>query len=185
METTSRALCVLLVFGILIFIAGKANSQDAGVTTLCLEAEGVMAKVQPARLRYSLGEDIIINFEITNQRKKTIYLVRKSSLELFIENDYLLIEVPQPLPTNHGKFDYTFQKILPGRNLKGTFRVPGERVSAREDWRFDIGFGFVSDISGLDPAPKVIMDPAPLRGLLNSRITTFVARGLTVKVAKT
>jgi hypothetical protein len=138
--------------------------------------------VEPTRNKYELGDDVKLSFEVFNPGPKAIYLVRKEAPEFYLEDDHLIIEVPQPLPINHGGFDYNFLKVSPGKKYKGTIRVPGNRISKSGLWRIDVGFGFVWDIAGLSPAPKQIRDPAPLRSLLNSRISTVVLRGLTLEI---
>lgn len=174
---------LLLSLGVLILILGIAYSQDAVVRTLCLEtADGIRVTVKPTQPHYLPKEDITIYFEVVNRGPKPVYLVRKTSPEFFVEDGHFIIEVPQPLPLHHGEFDYEFYEILPGKTFKGTIQVPGEKVSSTDLWNFDVGFGFVRDVGGLNPIPKGNTDPAPLRSLLNSRITTVLLRGLTIKI---
>jgi hypothetical protein len=174
---------VVLIFAVLLLMSGQINGQDAVVGTLCAETtDGIRVTVKSARRQFMPEQDVEIQFEIANLSSRPFYLVRKTSPEFFVEPEHFVIEVPQPLPIQHGDFDYKFFLVLAGKTFKGTISVPAKKVASGYLWNFDVGFGFVFDVRGMYPAPKGITDPAVLRSLLNDRIITVLLRGLTIKI---
>jgi hypothetical protein len=172
---------LILTLGILAGV-GSARGQEAVVRSRCAETSDRLKITVEAPNAYPRMGGVVIHFEIVNGNRKAVYLVRKETDEIFIDGDRLVLEAPQPLPLHHGEFDYRFFKILPRRTFRGVFRVPADKIASLDLWNFDVGFGYVFDVSGLFPIPKGTTNPLPLRSLLNRRLTTVLLRGLTVQL---
>lgn len=163
------------------------QNQDARVRQVIAEtADGVVVTAWVDRQAVRLGQDIIINYRVENRSRRTIYLVRDNTAEISFEDDKEII-IPTPFVPlgGHEPYDYSYTRVPRGRTHQARFVVAGDRYPretryAEQIWRIKIGFGYITDISGL--LVEHVSDPAPYKELLSLRITLLVLDGLTVEI---
>lgn len=148
-------LALMLLF--LTFCLDTAYSQnpkpEAKLTKLTAESEDLINfQVSVSKFNFKRGEDIILNYIITNKSKKnTVYLVNKPKSNVIVE-DVAILRIIQPVerPSDHTVYDYDLIKILPQKSYKGKLTISAEFYLSNKDYSFEIseiqvGFSYLFD----------------------------------------
>lgn len=162
-----------------------ASSQYAEVRKISAQtADGLVLIVWVEPQSVIFGEEIVIHYRAENRGSKTIYLVHENPPDIMAETDTIIIGEPLPMPIEHGKYNFNFTKIDRGRSYLGTLSVPRTIYDKVGPWRIKAGFGYVTDITGLNRQLKPDEAPSVLRGPLNERLKTLQVGSVTVEVTK-
>lgn len=162
--------------------------QDNLVNKICAEtSDKLRLKVWVTESNVSLGEDVILHFEIKNEGNKQIFLVKKKSPEIYVDIDrgWILVEAPIPAPLHKGGYDYSFQRISPQESYKGEIKIPKEQIIEEGEFNIKVVFGFVPDTEGIDRELKLGEDPAGLRTALAMKMKTIALGEIAINVVKT
>lgn len=169
----------------ILFFSVQADGQDAIVRRISGEtADGVLFTLWGERQTVTFGQDVIVNYQVENRSRRTIYLVQKGAPEMVSDRSVITIETPRPLPIHHGDYDYTFTEVRQGSTQRGQVTIPKEMFDVDGVWRVEVGLGYVTDITGLNRRLGATDDPAPLRSLLDSRIETVLLGRLSIEVVR-
>jgi hypothetical protein len=168
--------CVLLFITPVNAQYGRVRYVTAGT------ADRVVFGVKVEQQVVASATDVVLFYTVTNNGSKPIYLVHEKSPRFENEDGIVLVEAPIPIPTGHGGYDYTFTKIAPKKTYKNQIFIPGRMFKSYDVWPLEVAFGYVTDITGLNRRLNKGEDPAALRGLLNSRMTTVAVGKLSVEV---
>lgn len=168
---------------ILLLTAASTRAQYTTVIQATAETEDHVSFLVKANQQMVVwGKDIVLNYSVKNNSSKSIYLVREKSYSFDTGGDSILVMAPIPAPIEHGEYNYTFIKIARGKTYQGQISIPSNVYSQLGISPIDIGFGYVTDIYGLDRQLSKNEDPIKLRGLLNSRLKVVVVGKLSVNV---
>jgi hypothetical protein len=173
---------LLILFQIPIPVIG----QDATVRRATAETgDGLLFRVWLDRQTVKYGRDVVVHFTVENRSTKTVYLVHDNTSRIVVERDSIVVPRPFVPVGGHEGYDYSFTKVAPGRAHKGQLIISRDEYKTVQPWRMDVGFGYITDITGLDRHLGRGEDPAPLKALLSSRIETLLVCGLRVEVIDT
>lgn len=179
-----RALSVF-TFTLLFLCAGltRVNGQyDGMVKRAAAETnDGLHFSLWVKNQIVKLEEDTILYYEVTNRSSRTVYLVLETPPQIIIEGRTILVASPIPTPVGHGEYNYNFIKIERGKNYSGEFKIQGGKYGEEREWDIEVGFGYVTDVTGLNRRLTRKDDPAALRGLLLSRIIVAGLKGVNVR----
>lgn len=176
-----------LIFLSVVIIWGSSATfgQNNLVSKICAETnDKLQLKVWVAEPNILIGEDVVVNFEIKNNGNKEIFLVKKSTPEIFTDRDRIVIEVPLPFPIEKSQYDYSFEKIAIQETYRGQFTIPKEQIIEKGKLHILTGFGFVSDIEGINRELKPNEDPVGLRNTLALRMKTIALGEIEINVMK-
>lgn len=163
----------------------KSQGQYAKVQHIVAKtSEGVSISIWVDKQIVKFGQDVVVRYKIDNFSAKTIYLVHEKEIDLEVEDGIMSIGSPTPFPIGHGRFDYSFTKVLKGKNYQGKLTVPGDRYKGTGPWRIEVALGYIDDISDLDQDSINSRDPAFLRGTLNERLKVVWIGNLRVDILK-
>lgn len=158
-------------FSILIFVFivsssmsafAQATYPEAKVRKMTIETEDlIVVQVSISKNIFRRGEDIPLNYLVTNKSNKAIYLVVEPSPQVFIDENYV-IELLQPvkLPDDHVRFDYDLIKILPQKIYKGNLLFSAQSYLSNKKYDFEVaeiqvGFSYLFDKSNLEDCKEV------------------------------
>lgn len=174
------ALCLLLFV-----IVAYASGQYAEVRKITAQtADGLVVSVWVEPHAVKFGQEIVIHYRAENRGNKTIYLVHENPPNIVAEPDTIIIGAPLPMPIEHGEYNFSFTKIDRGKPHQGIFTIPPTVYDKVGPWRIRTGFGYVTDITGLNRQLKSDEDPAVLKGPLNERLKTLQLGSIIVEVAQ-
>ncbi len=145
-------------------------------------SDGLIFAVRVEPQVVTAGKNIVLLFSVRNNSTRAIYLVSRNETKFNTDGDSILVEVPLPIPVGHGAYDFKFEKVERGKVRTGKIIIPSHIYSQDDFWPIDVGFGYVTDISGLLRKPGKDEDPSNLRGLLYERLNTIVVGKLSVKI---
>ncbi|MDQ3748277.1 MAG: hypothetical protein M3367_04555 [Acidobacteriota bacterium] len=173
-----------LIIAIVTFLlALQTIAQDAKVKrAVAVTSEDITFNAWVTNQRIKFGGDIVINYRVDNNSKQTIYLVHKNIDETVIEDDNIFFPYPFVLVSGHEEYDYSFTKVISGGSLTGQLKVSQSEYKESKTWLVKVGFGYVTDLKGLNPKPEEIKDPIPFKSLLSSRLKTLELSSLSVEV---
>lgn len=184
MNTRQREVFFLVL---LLALSVTVRSQDDRVKRISGEtADGLSFMAWTKSFVVPFGQNIVINYEVRNRGSKPVYLVHKDGpLEIRVEEDIhtLFIEAPVPLPTHHGTFNYGFIQVPKGKSHRGRFIIIPDQYRSAAYWQIGVGFGYVTDITGLEKKSGSEDDPGS-RALLRSRMGDLGLGYLNVEVKK-
>lgn len=146
--------------------------------------DGLQIRLWVTKQIVKLDEDAILYYQISNRSRRAIYLVLESPPKIMIEGRTILIAPPMVTPVGHGEYNFSFIKIDRGKSYRGQFTIPGGKYGEERDWDIEVGFGYVTDIAGLNRRLNPGEDPARLRGLLNSRMTVTGLNGINIRTKR-
>lgn len=180
----SKMLAIILV---LLFqsVLTQVNGQDAKIKRATAETSASLVfSVWVMRQNIKSGQDIVIYYRVDNHSPKTIYLVRDNTSKTVIEDDTIIF--PSPIVSVGGdeNFDYSYTKVTHGSSYRGQLKVSKAEYKEAQSWRINVGFGYVTDITGLNPRPEQITDYLPFKSLLAARIQILLLSSLIVKVVE-
>lgn len=175
------ALCLLLFV-----IVAYASGQYAEVRKITAQtADGFVLSVWVEPQAVKFGQEIVIHYRAENRGNKTIYLVHENPPDIGAKAYYtIIIGAPNPYPIEHGEYNFSFTRIDRGRSYQGEFTIPHTIYDRVGQWRIETGFGYVTDITGLNRQLKPGEDPAVLKAPLDERLKTLHVGNITVEVAK-
>jgi hypothetical protein len=148
-------------------------------------AEGLEISVWTMQQEVKFGQDITIHYSVKNRSAQTIYLVSEDSPNIITDRGAIVVGEPVPSPDGHGRYDYHFSTINRGGIYQGKLVIPSSKYDKAKTWFIEMGFAYVTDITGLNRQLELFEDPLALRGQLFLRAVRFHWGGLTVKVVKT
>ncbi len=184
MNTRQREAFFLVL---LLTLSIPVHSQDDRVKRIGGEtADGLSFTAWTESFVVPFGQNIVINYEVRNRGSKSVYLVHKDGPpEVRVEEDIhtLFIEAPIPLPPHHGTFNYSFVKVPKGKSHRGRFIITLAEYRSAAYWQIGVGFGYVTDITGLEKKSGSEDDPGS-RALLRSRMGDLGLGYLSVEVKK-
>jgi hypothetical protein len=126
----------------------------------------------------------VVKYKVDNFSPKTIYLVHQKKLDFVVENDTITISSPSPIPNGHDGFDYSFTKIIKGKNYQGSLTVPGDSYQETGPYRVNIALGYIDDLTDLDQHSIGSRHPAFLRGALRKQLEFVWIGNLRVDILK-
>jgi hypothetical protein len=180
-----RKLILIAIWASLLTCTALAVGQYTLVKRATAEtADGLRFTVWTEGQTVTYGKDIVLHYKVENRSRGAVYLVRKDSLEYDNEGGRILIASPIPIPVGHGDYDYSFLKIGRGHTYRGQITIPMKAYNDLDIWPIDVGFGYVTDVTGLNRKLRPGEDPARLRGALRSRLKTAVVGSLSVKIVE-
>jgi len=143
----------------------KAQTKDGLTIALWLSPE-------PAKV----GQDVMIHYRISNVGSKTVYLVKKESLQFETASDNIIVNPFTVGFDEHGPTDYRFESIRTGTIKRGAFVIPGRKLYRDGLWFITVEFAFVNDVRRLQPENLPSRDPVAFRGLL-AQLATPISLG--------
>lgn len=171
---------------VLLLTPGKLIGQDARISQATAKTpDGLLFSVWVNTQRPRYGQDIIVHFKVTNRSAKPIYLVHDNTSKLVIDRESIVIPRPLVLVGGHEGYDYSFTRVAVGKTYYGQLVISKNEYKETQEWRIDVGFGYVSDITGLNRQLGREEDPSPLKGLLSDRLETLRLCGIWVNVIDT
>lgn len=185
---SSRIHCLIstifIALSLLFIFVGKSNGQYASVKKLTAEtSDGIRLSAWITKSTVSLNESLTIGYEIENSSKNIIYLVRKNGeINTSINADVLNVPFLIPFSGDSGEYHYNFTKIQRGKTYRGQIIIPAGRLNKEQAWLVELGFGFVTNIDGLNRQLRVGDDPVPYREMLSERVKIIGINGLVVEV---
>jgi hypothetical protein len=177
--------CLLskLAFLVLLTLPGSTFGQDASVRRATANtSDGLTFDVWVNRSTVRYGQDIMIQFKVENHSNKRIYLVRDKTSDIVIERDNILFPRPFVPTGGHEGYDYSFAMVDRGGSYRGRLTISKNRYKEVQPWRISVGFGYVTEIRGLNRQLRPGEDPLPLKSLLSSRLETLLICNLKVEV---
>ena len=176
----------MLTFLVLFILPIRVSGQYAMVKQINAEtAEGLLINVWVERQTVKVGQDIVIHYKIENGSAKTLYLIHQDVPDIMAERATIRVGAPLPSPDSHGGYDYSFTKIERGKSHQGRLIVSGDKYDEVRPWFIEVGFAYVTNVTGLNRRLRSNEDPVVLRGALFSRAVTLLLGGLTVNVVET
>lgn len=175
----------LAIILLLSFAAAPINGQErrANVNRVtATTSDKLLFTAWVMRQNINLGQDIVVYYTVENHSRKSIYLVRDNTSQTVIENDNIIFPSPLVLIGGHEAYNYNFTKVARGDSYRGQLKVSRGEYKDAQLWNINVGFGYITNITGLNVSPEQINDPAPFKSLLNSRIRTLLLSGLSVEV---
>lgn len=185
MKVESHLLKLLVVVLLLSFAPAQVNGQERKAPVRRVTAatsDGLLFSAWVVNQSIESGQNMIVYYRVENRSRKPIYLVRDNTSKTVIEDDNITFPSPLVLIGGHEEYNYGFVKVAQSRSYRGQLKVSRDEYKEAQSWGVNVGFGYVTDITGLNPSPDQINDPAPFKSLLNSRIQTLVLSSLTVEV---
>jgi len=184
---SSRYLLISTIFvaSLLLFIfVGKSNGQYASVKSLTAKtSDGISLSAWVTKPTVSINQSLIVDYKIENNSKSTIYLVQKNGeIKTNIDSDVLNVPFLIPFSGDSDEYHYSFTKIQRGKTHKGQIIIPAGRLNKEQTWLVEIGFGFVTNIEGLNRQLRIGDDPVPYREMLSERVKIIGINGLVVEV---
>jgi hypothetical protein len=175
----------LVIGAITILFVLQSNSQDADVKQVtAITSENITFSAWVINQKTKLGRDIVISYKVDNKSKNPIYLVHKNIDKTVIEDDNIIFPRPFVLVSGPEVYDYSFTKVINGKNFIGQLKVPQSDYKESQTWLIKLGFGYVNNLAGLNPKPAEIIDPVPFKSLLSSRLRTLQLGSLSVEVVE-
>jgi hypothetical protein len=167
-----------------LFTASPIWSQYAAVNRASAEtADKVLFIVRVPRQRIVYSENIRLDYTVSNNGPKPIYLVLETPTRFGNERGTILVLGPDPNPIGHGGFKYGFVKIGSKERYEGHLIVPSKMYDKVDTWPVEVGFVYVNDITGLNRRLGPDEDPAILRSRLNERRKIVVVGQVGVVIA--
>lgn len=179
------SISTIFVASLLLFVfVGKSNGQYANVKSLTAEtSDGIRLSAWITKPTISLKENLTIDYEIENNSKSIIYFVRKDGeIKTNIDSDVLNVPFLIPFSGDSDEYHYNFTKIQRDKTHKGQIIIPAGRLNKEQTWLVEIGFGFVTNIEGLNRQLRMGDDPVPYREMLSERVKIIGINGLVVEV---
>lgn len=178
-------LFVAIALTFFLTLAAPANGQYSLVRRARVETvDGVIFTVTVGPPLVISGKAVALHYSVRNNSSQAIYLVHENPTQFDTEKDSILVQAPIPIPVGHGGYDYSFTKIDRGKVYKSTIFIPSKIYAKESFWPIDVGFGYVTNVTGLNRRLRQDEDPANLRGLLYTRIKTIVVGKLSVKITE-
>jgi hypothetical protein len=146
--------CLITIIGLRF---AYSQNTDAKMTKLKVQTDDLIT-IEVTTLKNTLvrGDDIVINFRIANNNRKTIFLVSEPLQPIFINEDFI-IELMKPVrpPDDHRVYDYDLIKISPKKVYKGKLLIKSKYYLENKAYDFSvakiqIGFSYLFDKSNLD-----------------------------------
>jgi hypothetical protein len=173
------AFILLLLYASQIKVAGQ---DDGMVKRATAETnDGLHFSLWVKHQVVGLEQDVILYYEVDNRSSRPIYLVLEKPPDIRIEGRTILVASPISTPIGHGEYNYDFIKIDRGKNHSGQLTIPGGKYGEEREWDIEMGFGYVTDATGLNRRLGPTEDPAALRGLLLSRIVVVGLKGVNIR----
>jgi hypothetical protein len=183
MKVKSYALRLLVAVLLLSLAPTWSNGQEAKVRSVtATTSDGLAFSAWVKRPSITSGEDITIYYSVDNRSGKPIYLVRSMSAKTMIDHDSIIFPRPFVPLGGHEEFDYSFVEVAVGEVSRGQLKVSREEYKEAQLWKVNVGFGYVNDITGLNPLPDQSKDPAPYKAELSLRLQTLLMADLIVEV---
>lgn len=179
-----RTKIAVSIFVLLLWLGlpAQLNGQYAAVKQATVKTtDGIKLNVWIEQLFVRLDQSIIIYYEVENLSAKDIHLVFEDKPDISISAPTIFFAPPYPSLIGHGRYEYTFVKIKRAGTHRGQLTIPGGKYGEERVWRIQVGFGYVTDVTGLDRRLGSRDDPGPLQKLLASRIKTLVVGEITVE----
>lgn len=188
MKTNGWQLGWLIAFALstLLLLPYTTLGQDARVNRVTVTtAEGLFFSAWVNKQTVSYGKDILVNFSLNNRSSKAVFLVRDNTSKIVIERDSIVIPRPFVLIGGHEDYDFSFTRVAAGATYQGHVAVSQKDYQTAQEWRLDLGLGYIHDIRGLNKRLRDGEDPAPYKARLRDRLTTLQLCGVWVKVLDT
>jgi hypothetical protein len=167
----------------LLVIPTPADGQYSDVNRAAAETlDGVIFTVTVQPQSVLLGKEITLFYTVRNASDKAIYLVNETPHTFYTLDGNILVQTPIPAPVGHGEYNYRFTRIDRGKVHGGRILIPRKIYGMETFWPINVGFGYVTDKTGLNRKLRKDEDPAGLRGLLSERIKTVVVGTLSVRI---
>lgn len=154
-----KAAAPIFLFLFIFLLNADARSQiirEAKIQSVQSETkDGIVIKISVPKDKYKLGEEIVIDYNVTNTNAKMIRLVTDSELEIWSKDWVLWLESPIKYASEHQKFNYEFIDIAPKKIYKGkivldSMQIPYDRKYAEETWKLQVGFAYSFNLAGIE-----------------------------------
>lgn len=169
---------------VLFVVPAGTSAHDSMVKRISAEtADNLVFNIWLERETVRPGQDIIVHYSVENRSAQAVYLVRDNTARPIAERGTILLQEPFVSLGGHEGYDYSFTKIDRGKRYENQLIIPKESYQA-QPWRIDVGFGYVTDITGLDRQVGHGEDPSPMKVQLHSRIKTLSLGSLGIEVLR-
>jgi hypothetical protein len=184
-KTIQRGLAIPPLLLLIFTASERGHCEYAKVKRISAQtADGIVLNVWVEPQEVKFGQDIVVHYKAENRSTRIIYLVHENPPDIVAEHDTIVIGVPLPWPIEHGEYNFSFTKVKPRRNHQGILTIPRTKYDMPGPWHINIGFGYVTDIAGIDRQLRPGEDPAILKVPLSERLKTLRLGSLTVNIAK-
>ncbi len=145
-------ICLLIICGV---ISAKAQNEPNVSEVSALTSDMVQIQIS-APQSVIKGNDIVINYVVSNKGKKNIYLVVETSSPS-VRKEKLVFKFSEPAigADEHLPFDYEFVKIRPNKKYNGRLVLSKNVISSSglqnlSNAEIQVGFSYLFDISNLE-----------------------------------
>ncbi|HMM81502.1 MAG TPA: hypothetical protein PKC65_15930 [Pyrinomonadaceae bacterium] len=145
-EKPCLLLLVLLFCGALSETRAQHMAQIASVQTLT--EDNVLFRIKPRKNNFDPGEAILIDYQIENKNKRSVYSIFESKIYLPKAEMRWLLKTSPPAKGNPNEFiDYKLVKIAAGNTLNGTLVINNDQIARdieydAETWEVQLGFSY-------------------------------------------
>ena len=153
LQLSVAIICLITVVGLK---SVYSQNTEAKIAKLSVQTDDLIT-IDVTTLKNALvrGDDIVIDYRITNKNRKTIFLVSEPSQPIFINEDFV-IELMKPvrLPDDHRVYDYDLIKISPQKAYNGKLMIKSKYYLENKAYDFSVaeiqvGFSYLFDNTNL------------------------------------
>ena len=177
-----RLLCFAFVLLCGNFPHAKADDKVGILSVSSRTSDSVTFQISSSKRAHARGEDVIIDYRVSNNGSRVIYLVSEPKPRLSAQQDkhVLRLESPVKYQDEFTQYDNDLLKVLPGRSFAGKLiikgnEIPTDKESESEHWDLQVGFSYL-----FDPSKEDVSD---LLGCKNTRYS-FPCLGKLFKLSR-
>lgn len=154
---------IILLFSLFCLVKFNAIADDnVNVKKISAETgDSILFQISIDKPSITRGEDIIINYNVTNKGSKDVYLLTIPPPLDVRTVDVGILEILSPIiyPDAHFRYTYNLIKIRPKKSYKGTLNISAkvyltDKVYGFEDAEIKTNFSYLFEISGLRDCEK-------------------------------
>jgi len=143
--------------------------------------DGIAFTVTIRKQTVAFGQNVTLNYTAKNLSPMAIYLVHENPSKFDSDGETVWVQSPMPIGS-HGDYNFTFTRIRPGKEFRGSIIVPARMFPSPDVWPVEVAFGYVHDIAGLKGPLLPGEDPAKRRGRLSATVIVVVVGKLGVNL---
>ena len=153
----STKIFIALTF-LLAFAVSVSAQDDVKVSKISGETiNSILFEISVSKTKIKRGEDIIVNYVVKNQSKKTIYFVTNPSSPTVRSHNIGVLKIYSQViyPDAHYEYNYDLIKISPNNTYKNKLIIKAETYLTDKKYSFEdaaiqADFSYLFDISKLD-----------------------------------
>ena len=175
------ALIVTLLFTFVFQLSARGSQYGMVKNAAARTVDGIASTVTIRKQTVAFGQNITLNYTAKNLSPKAIFLVHENPSKFDSDGETVWVQSPIPIGS-HGDYNFTFTRIKPGKEFRGSIIVPARMFPSSGVWPVEVAFGYVHEIAGLKGPLLPGEDPAKLRNLLSARVIVVVVGKLGVNL---